>query len=249
MKNMFSGNREKQVPKTFYDCYKTDNVTNNLWLWAERLETIGIVLAVIIGIATLITFIAIAIGEYEYSLILVGIIAAPIAAFLEYISFHIIALLIGSLASIVQNTKISADIALFTNKDNNINDSTKNKKSKSTNTPNGIKTSNNKQSSEKNNKDNNTDDLIIYTGENTFDPCPSTVHKKYIEEIKNSSDIWTEHSHWEKYDESDEKILICNHCNNIIAFYNQLNYHICANCGEKIPVGVSRCKCGCTNFN
>lgn len=248
MVNMFSGNREKKIPKSFQDCYKTDNVTNNLWSWAERLETIGIVIAVIVGIAGLIIGIVMSEDSDGVSL-LISFFGAPIAAFFEYISFHIIALLIGSLASIVQSTKISADIALFTNKDNNINASTKNKKTKSTNTPNEIKTSNNKQSSEKNNKDNNTDDLIIYTGENTFDPCPSTVHKKYIEEIKNSSDIWTEHSHWEKYDESDEKILICNRCNNIIAFYNQLNYHICANCGEKIPVGVSRCKCGCTNFN
>ena len=125
MNNMFSGNREKKIPKTFKDCYKTDNVTNNLWLWAERLETIGIVLAVIVGIAAFIIGIVM-FEDSDGGSLLISFLGAPVAAFLEYISFHIIALLIGSLASIVQNTRISADIALFTNKDNNIKSSTKN---------------------------------------------------------------------------------------------------------------------------
>lgn len=247
MANMFSGNREKQIPKTFKDCYKTDNLTDNLWLWCERLEIIGKVLAVITAIVVFIIFITLTINEYGYY-IFIGLIITPITAFLEYITFHIIALLVGSLASIVQHTRISANIALYTNSDKGINSSTKTENTKSMNVTKSIDTTNKKQSTPKNNKENKTDDLIIYTGENTFDPCPSTAHKEYIEEIKSSTDIWRENCHWEKYFESNEKILICNHCNNIIAFYDQLSFKTCKYCGKKVPVGSERCECGCIAF-
>ena len=110
MANMFSGNREKKIPKSLKECYASDSVTENLWIWCERLETIGKFFAIITVIATIITGIALAESTDGISIV-IAIFAAPIAAFLEYISFHIVALLVGSLASIVQNTKISANIA------------------------------------------------------------------------------------------------------------------------------------------
>ena len=44
MANMFSGNQEKKIPRNFKECYKTDCVTQNLWLWCERLEKWGKIL-------------------------------------------------------------------------------------------------------------------------------------------------------------------------------------------------------------
>ena len=120
MENMFSGNVEKRIPSNLNECYKTDSITHNLWIWSERLEKWGVIFAVIIAILTLIMGIAAFEGTDGVSII-VSIIAIPISAFLVYISFHITALLVGALASIVQHTKISANLALYNSaKENNI---------------------------------------------------------------------------------------------------------------------------------
>ena len=44
MENMFSGNTEKKIPKNLKDCYMTDKVSHNLWIWCERLEKLGEIL-------------------------------------------------------------------------------------------------------------------------------------------------------------------------------------------------------------
>ena len=58
MVNMFSGNQEKKIPKNFKECYATDSITQNLWIWCERLEKWGFRLCLflgIIGIASIIS--------------------------------------------------------------------------------------------------------------------------------------------------------------------------------------------------
>ncbi len=114
MANMFSENKGKTLPKSFKECYQLDNVTINLWTWAERLETLGKFFATVIAIAIIIYGIVLESMEYYDGIaILICIFTAPLAAFLEYISFHLIALLIGALASIVQHTKINANLNLY----------------------------------------------------------------------------------------------------------------------------------------
>ena len=118
---MFSSYLEKQIPKNFKECYDVDQITANLWQWARNLETIGKIFAIISGIITFISGIVM-MGTTEGASIIICIIA-PITAFLEYISFHITALLIGSLASIVLNTRIIANINIFKYaQENGIND-------------------------------------------------------------------------------------------------------------------------------
>ena len=113
MANVFSGNQEKKIPKSFKDCYKTDSITKNLWLWCERLEKFGQIFAIFVLIAIIIVAFALLIDSGDGWIFLLFLIAAPLSAFLEYISFHILALLIGSLATIVQHTKITANITLY----------------------------------------------------------------------------------------------------------------------------------------
>lgn len=121
MANMFSDVQQKEIPKSFKDCYANDQITDNLWQWAKHLETIGKFFAIVSGIATFITGIAM-IEATDGSSILICFIAAPIVAFLEYVSFHVIALLVGSLATIVQHTKITANINMLKyTQENNIN--------------------------------------------------------------------------------------------------------------------------------
>ncbi len=139
MANMFSGNLEKKIPKNFKDCYKTDSISQNLWLWCERLETWGLRLCILLGIIGIIDIISngiemsnllkelnidmneirTAAAEYNieiksvFEVVVEGIFDWVFYCFIEYCSYHILALLIGSLASIVQNTKITANLTLY----------------------------------------------------------------------------------------------------------------------------------------
>lgn len=125
--NMFKGGENKKVPQTFEECYQQDKVSSNLWIWAKRLETLGAVLLValaVIGIgmsiqASFVDEVA-SFSSYTYTetvfhadILFTSLITWALYAFLEYCAYHILALFIGSLGSIVQNTNISANVALY----------------------------------------------------------------------------------------------------------------------------------------
>ena len=111
---MFSGQKEKTVPKDLKECYQTDSVTHNLWTWAERLEIIGKIMAIITAVSVIISGAIIDdTGYWDGIMFLISIASAPIAAFFTYVSYHVIALLVSSLASIVQHIKITANLNLY----------------------------------------------------------------------------------------------------------------------------------------
>lgn len=130
MANMFSGNAEKRIPINLSECYKTDNTTRNLWIWCERLEKWGkglfcflIISGLIIAIASSITVKEVVKGTYyvytetetsfDVAIFITSLIQTATYAFLEYCTYHVLALLVGSLATIVQNAKITANVALY----------------------------------------------------------------------------------------------------------------------------------------
>ena len=134
MENMFSRNTDKNVPKTLKDCYKTDSITENLWSWCIRLENWGKILFWILIVGGLILAITSSIVEkevvikeatmwssaetelrktFDFGIFFSLAIDTALYAFLEYCAYHIIALLVGSLARIVQNTKVAADVAIY----------------------------------------------------------------------------------------------------------------------------------------
>ncbi len=140
MANMFSGNSEKKIPKDLKSCYKTDGITQNLWLWCERLEKWGKILFIILIIVGIIDTIIAGVDSYlfieeigaetledireastelgveiptVFEALLNNLLGWALYSFLEYCAYHVLALLVGSLATIVQHTKITADIALY----------------------------------------------------------------------------------------------------------------------------------------
>ncbi len=132
MENMFSGNVEKKVPKSFSQCYETDNTSRNLWIWCERLEKFGkillwviIIFGTIIAVSSSISTEEVTKGYYytyteeetsfDFALFIVTLTKTVIYAFVEYCIYHVLALLIAALATIVQNTRITANVALFVN--------------------------------------------------------------------------------------------------------------------------------------
>jgi len=139
MANMFSGHSEKRVPGSINECIESDLVTKNLWIWSERLEKWGAVICVVMAIIGIFSIIAEGIETANLidqlnldedvlmaeaaelgieikrvpNIVIEGILAWSFYCFLEYCTYHIIALLVGSLASIVQHTKITANLAIF----------------------------------------------------------------------------------------------------------------------------------------
>ncbi len=113
MSNMFSGNTKKRVPKDLKSCYETDSLTKNLWSWCEKIEKLGSFLFWTIILVGLVVAILISVEASSESGFFIAILITLFYAFLEYCAYHIIALLIGSLASIVQHNKITANISLY----------------------------------------------------------------------------------------------------------------------------------------
>ena len=116
MANIFSEASKKRFPKTAKDCIEPDYVSQSLWHWAQGIERYGKI-ALIITIILGILFFVISMASGDAATIGVAFLVVPIvtavAAIIEYLTYHTIALLIGALASLVQNTAISANIALL----------------------------------------------------------------------------------------------------------------------------------------
>ncbi|MBE7050839.1 MAG: hypothetical protein E7394_08800 [Ruminococcaceae bacterium] len=112
---------KKKVPDTLEECYVTDEISYNLWTWAERVELWGKKMAFVliaIGLTTVVIQILQMAEEYYdevivFTSVAVHIFKWGIYVFLEYCAYHMLALLIASLATIVQNTNITSNIALY----------------------------------------------------------------------------------------------------------------------------------------
>ncbi|MBE6778854.1 MAG: hypothetical protein E7541_05650 [Ruminococcaceae bacterium] len=139
MANMFAGYVTKQIPKDLRSCYQTDSVSENLWVWCERIERWGLRLCLLLGLLGIVFIIvdAVEMGQLldelrldtdeiqeaaielgielrpVYDVVLEGILLWAFYCFVEYCTYHVAALLIGALASIVQHTRITANIALY----------------------------------------------------------------------------------------------------------------------------------------
>ena len=106
----------KRVPKTLNECIAPDKVSSNLWSWSERIEKGGkIILGILIAVGL---FDGISSGIKEGELAgwisaLIDFAIYGIIAAVEYCVTKAVSLLLGALASIVQNTNISANIALY----------------------------------------------------------------------------------------------------------------------------------------
>lgn len=112
-------NSEKKIPKSLKDCYATDNVSSNLWNWSNWLEVWGgrvLIILIIIGIISTIgdaREISIIDEDLVFMTVISSITTWVLYAFIEYCAYNALSLLIAALATIVQNTKITANIALY----------------------------------------------------------------------------------------------------------------------------------------
>ena len=119
MSNMFSGKEQKQVPQSLSECTAQDKTATNLHIWAERLEKWGSILfglLILVGIISTITQtieVADINEDLAFSACITSLITWGLYAFIEYCAYHALALLVSALASITQNTIITANVALY----------------------------------------------------------------------------------------------------------------------------------------
>lgn len=117
------------IPKTLDECTGVDSTAKMLSEWADRLRRIGGWLLAIIIIAGLFFSISASITEvtygtyythtsteFSFSVFLATIVTWIIYAFVEGCLYNVFALLLDAVASIVQNSKVSAVTALYNTK-------------------------------------------------------------------------------------------------------------------------------------
>ena len=110
--------KERKIPKTLGECLEIDPLSKNLWDWAENLEKFGAIILLLIIIAGIV-FTGLAVVEADYngeSLLWRGcstLFTWVFYAIIEYCVYHALSLLMSALATIVQNTTISANVAAY----------------------------------------------------------------------------------------------------------------------------------------
>ena len=114
---MYADDNKRSVPKTLNECIENGKVERDLWRWSELMEVIGVVLLFLIVVGGFFVSFSISTelrGDYsigpEFFILL---FVCVVIGLVQYISFRIIALLIGAQASVVENTRISANIAMY----------------------------------------------------------------------------------------------------------------------------------------
>lgn len=112
--------REVTIPSSIEECYRTDSTSNGLWYWCEQVEKWGniffftiIVVGIVISIITSQTTNLVYYGEFNFWLFFASMVTWIIYAVLEKVLYKIVVLILSSYATIVQNTTISANVALY----------------------------------------------------------------------------------------------------------------------------------------
>ncbi|MBE7036253.1 MAG: hypothetical protein E7403_03050 [Ruminococcaceae bacterium] len=113
--------KERKFPASLEECKKVDSVSESLWTWVEWLKKWGkiiLILLIVVGIIS-------AVGKYnEVNEINVdsgvammsavtSLLSWALYAIIEFFAYNALALLLSALASIVQDTRITANVALY----------------------------------------------------------------------------------------------------------------------------------------
>lgn len=124
MYNMFKSQMNEPLPKSKEECCRIDPVSSNLWVWAKKLENIGVFLMIailVIGIFTcarssyVVEYSKYGVANeiFSFKLFISLYVNQILYAVLCYVAHHSVAVIIGAIASIVQNTRISARISEY----------------------------------------------------------------------------------------------------------------------------------------
>lgn len=117
---MFKAKLKKEIPNTIYDCTKTDSVSDQLLRWTDSIDFIGTIIiacnflaglaiSIILGVAIYNTF-----DIHWFWPFFIGLIITVVNALIIHLVFQFVTMLFSALASLVLNTRVTADVELYT---------------------------------------------------------------------------------------------------------------------------------------
>ena len=109
---------EKKVPTSLKECYESDTLSQTLWKWSDWLKIWGrrvFLLLIVVGAAFTLSDVIDPVGFYgsPFLVLIRNILGWGLYAFLEFCAYNILSFLLSALASVVENTKITANVALY----------------------------------------------------------------------------------------------------------------------------------------
>ncbi|MBO4954579.1 MAG: hypothetical protein J6D04_05505 [Clostridia bacterium] len=105
--------RVSSIPKTLKECYEENELVARLWKTCDNIEFVG---RIIFGVVLIIGFIvALVFGIYDGAIgeFVIVFAISFVGALFECLIYKFIAMRFASLASLVQNTRISANVTLY----------------------------------------------------------------------------------------------------------------------------------------
>lgn len=113
-------NTDPVIPKTLEDCYKEDSVAKELKSWSERVESFGstalaglVVIGVIVSVVGSFQPDRHGDVEFSFSAFLASALIWGIYVGIEYIAYKVLGLILVAYAKMVQNSSVSARVALY----------------------------------------------------------------------------------------------------------------------------------------
>ena len=121
MEKMIEQTMIEPTPASLDDCVRPDSLTNTLWSWAQNLEKYGQVLLLLIILGgILMSYFGAQVEtsmsrdpEFSPALFLTSFLQTIVYAVVEYLLYHVLSLLVASLAKLVHNTRTAARIAEY----------------------------------------------------------------------------------------------------------------------------------------
>ena len=126
MANIFKEQKNRSTPKTFKECVDKGPIEKEIWDWADRVQMIGEIILCLIITGGLFVSIVVGVEEeaanyyskspevtFNMGKSFVSLVIFTVCGLVEYCTYHVIALSLGAKASIVENTRISANIAMY----------------------------------------------------------------------------------------------------------------------------------------
>ena len=107
---------DTKIPKSLKECYEKDKVSENLWNWSHFFEVCGKRLVLILAVYGIVSTIQQVwqIWEIDEELAILTLITSVVSwimyIMIGYFTCGILALLVASLATIVQNTKTTSNL-------------------------------------------------------------------------------------------------------------------------------------------
>lgn len=115
---IFQESMNEPPPQSVEDCTAKDKLTTELWNWANNLEKYGTAVLLLLILGGLISGFfdakeaaGLTDDDFSAAVFVAAIVKTSVAAIMTYLAFHSIALLVGSLARIVQSSRTTARLA------------------------------------------------------------------------------------------------------------------------------------------